>query len=37
MANLDDPKTQAVLEYYRVWDAGDFDAQGKITSIRNFM
>lgn len=23
MANLDDPKTQAVLEYYRVWDAGD--------------
>ena len=23
MANLDDPKTQAVMEYYRVWDAGD--------------
>ena len=23
MANLDDPKTQTVLDYYRVWDAGD--------------
>lgn len=23
MANLEDPKTQAVLAYYRVWDAGD--------------
>ena len=37
MANLDDPKTQAVMEHYRALDAGDFDAQGKITSIRNFM
>lgn len=37
MANLDDPKTQAVMEYYRVSYAGDLDAQGKITSIRNFM
>ena len=23
MANLDDPKTQAVMGYYRAWDAGD--------------
>lgn len=23
MANLDDPKTRAVMDYYRVWDAGN--------------